>query len=89
MNKHFEDARYYLKRAGETAKAGVSQELEPLRERINDLIDREEESPEPGRFDEIREELTELQEKAEGETREAISNARERIDSYRAERNEP
>lgn len=86
MNKHFEDTRYYLKRAGETAKAGVSEEIEPIQERVNDLIDREEEAPEPGRFDEIRSELKELQQKAEGETREAIANARERIDNYRAER---
>ncbi len=86
MNKHFEDAKYYMKRAGETAKAGVSEELEPVRERVNTLIDREEEEPEPGRFDQVREELKELQEKAEGETREAIENARERIDNYRNER---
>lgn len=86
MNKHFEDARYYLKRAGETAKAGVSEELSPLRERVNDLIDQEEEEPETGRFEEVRAELKELQKKAEGETREAIADARERIDSYRDER---
>ena len=88
MNKHFEDAKYYLKRAGETAKAGVSEEIEPIRERVNDLIDREEEEPEPGRFDEVRADLKELQEKAEGETREAIEDARERIDNYRSERND-
>lgn len=86
MNKHFEDAKYYLKRAGETAKAGVSEEIEPIRSRVDDLIDREEEEPEPGRFDEIREELKELQQKAEGETREAIQDARDRIDNYRNER---
>jgi hypothetical protein len=86
MNKHFEDAKYYLKRAGETAKAGVSEELEPLRNRVDDLIDREEEEPEPGRFDEVREELKELQKKAEGETREAIEDARNRIETYRNER---
>ncbi len=88
MNKHFEDAKYYLKRAGETAKAGVSKELAPIRERVNELIDREEEEPEPGRFDEVREDLKELQEKAEGETREAIEKARERIDSYRDDRSD-
>ena len=86
MNKHFEDAKYYLKRAGETAKAGVSEELAPVRERVDDLIDREEDEPEPGRFDEVREELKELQEKAEGETREAIADARDRIDTYRNDR---
>ncbi len=88
MNKHFEDAKYYMKRAGKTAKEGVSEELEPLRERVNTLIDREEAEPEPGRFDQVREELNELQQKAEGETREAIANARERIDNYRSERND-
>jgi hypothetical protein len=88
MNKHFEDAKYYLKRAGETAKAGVSEELEPLRERVNELIDREEEEPEPGRFDEVRQDLKELQAKAEGETREAIADARQRIDSYRGDRSD-
>ena len=86
MNKHFEDAKYYLKRAGETAKAGVSEELSPVRERVDDLIDREEEEPEPGRFDEVREEFKTLQEKAEGETHEAIADARERIDRYRSDR---
>jgi uncharacterized protein YjbJ (UPF0337 family) len=86
MNKHFEDAKYYLKRAGETAKAGVSEELGPIRDRIDDLIDREQEEPEPGRFDEVREELKELQARAEGETREAIEDARDRIETYRSER---
>ena len=86
MNKHFEDAKYYLKRAGETAKAGVSEELEPVQTRVDDLIDREEEEPKPGRFDEVREDLKELQERAEGETRDAIADARRRIDNYRSER---
>jgi len=88
MNKHFEDAKYYLKRAGETAKAGVGEELEPLRERVDDLIDREEEEPEPGRFDGVREELETLQERAEGETREAIADAKARIEKYRSERDD-
>ena len=90
MNKHFEDARYYLKRAGETAKAGVSEELEPIQERVKELTNREEEAdePEPGRFDAVRQELKELSEKAEGETREAIDKARAKIDEYRKEKDE-
>ena len=88
MNKHFQDAKYYLKRAGETAKAGVSEELEPIRERVDELVDREEEEPEPGRVDEVRQDLKELQAKAEGETREAIADARQRIDSYRGDRSD-
>ncbi|MFT4909553.1 MAG: hypothetical protein ACI9TI_000713 [Natronomonas sp.] len=88
MNKHFEDAKYYLKRAGETAKAGISEELEPLKKRVDDLVDREQADPEPGRFDEVRAELEALQQRAEGETREAIADARERIDAYRSERDD-
>jgi hypothetical protein len=88
MNNHFEDARHHLKRAGETAKAGVSEELEPLREKAQNLMNREEDEPEPGRFEELKQELKELQEKAEGETREAIGNAREKLDTYRSQRAE-
>lgn len=82
MNKHFEDARYYMKRAGETAKAGVAEELEPVRERFQNLTGGDEE-PEAGRLEEVREDLAELAETAEGETREAIQNAREKIATYR------
>lgn len=87
MNKHFEDARYYLKRAGETAKAGVAEELEPMRERFQTLTGGEEE-PEPGRLDELRDDLTELAEKAEGEAKEAIEDAREKLGAYREEEQE-
>lgn len=86
MNEHFEDAKHHMKRAGKTAKAGLSEELAPLQERVDDLIAREEEEPEAGRFDEVREELKELQERAEGETREAIGEVRERIENYRRQR---
>ncbi|WP_336133829.1 DUF7553 family protein [Natronomonas amylolytica] len=88
MNKHFEDARHHLKRAAETAKAGLSEEFEPVREKAQDLMNREEEEPEPGRFEEVKQELKDLQEKAEGETREAIADAREKLDDYRSQRTE-
>ena len=85
MNKHFEDTRYYLKRAGETAKRGVAEELEPLQERVSKLVG-EEEEPEPTRTErvqaelqDIQEELHSVQERAEGEAREAIEQARERL----------
>lgn len=87
MNKHFEDARYYMKRAGETAKAGVAEELEPVRERFQNLTGQDEE-PEQGRLEEIRQDLAELAETAEGETKEAIQNAREKIDTYREKEQE-
>ncbi len=82
MNKHFEDARYYLTRAGKKAKQGVAEELEPVEEKFRELTGGDEE-PEPGRLDAIREELGEIEERAEGEAKEAVEKARERIHAYR------
>ncbi|MBV0901713.1 DUF7553 family protein [Haloarcula salina] len=82
MNKHFEDARYYLKRAGETATKGVKEELEPVEERFRELTGKEEE-PEPSRLDSVKADLKELQGKAEGEAEQAIADAREKIGAYR------
>ncbi|MFC6733230.1 MULTISPECIES: hypothetical protein [unclassified Haladaptatus] len=87
MNKHFEDTQYYLKRASETAKRGVTEELSPVQEKFRSITGREEE-PELSRIDEIREELRKLQDRAEGETREAIASARSRLDDYRSQRSE-
>jgi len=85
MNRHFEDTRYYLKRAGETAKRGIQEELDPLQERVQELTGDEEE-PEPGRIGKLREDLQQLGERAEGEAKEAIENAREKLDDYRTEK---
>jgi len=82
MNKHFEDARYYLKRAGETATRGVKEELEPVEERFRELTGKEEE-PEDDRLATVKGELKDLQAKAEGEAEQAIKDARERIENYR------
>ena len=78
MNKHFEDTRYYLKRAGETAKKGIGEELEPIQERVAELTG-EEEEPEPSRLEEVKSDLKELQGRAEGEAEKAIGKARERL----------
>lgn len=82
MNKHFEDARYYLTRAGKKAKQGVAEELEPVEEKFRELTGNDD-KPEPGRLDAIREELGEIEERAEGEAKEAVGKARGRIRSYR------
>jgi len=82
MNKHFEDALYYISRAGEHAKEGALEELGPLEERFRELTGREEE-PEPSRLEKLQGELEELEERAEGEAQTAIANARERIRRYR------
>jgi hypothetical protein len=82
MNKHFEDARYYLGRASEHAKEGVLEELSPLEERFKQLTGGEE-APEPGRLEKIQSELKELESRAEGDAKQAISDARDRIRTYR------
>ena len=83
MNKHFEDTRYYLKRAAETAKRGVAEELEPVRERVQEITGQEEEAVEPSRIDAVRDDLAELEAKAEGEEKAAIGDAREKLAAYR------
>lgn len=87
MNPYFEETRYHLKRATETATKGVRTELAPIEERFRELTGRKQE-PEPGRLATIRAELEALQARAEGETREAIAEARERLGRVRAPRAE-
>ncbi|ACM57926.1 DUF7553 family protein [Halorubrum lacusprofundi] len=84
MSKHFEDARYYLGRAAEHAKAGVKEELEPVEARVKDLVGIVDDGePEPSRLDRLQADLKKLEERAEGEAREAVAAARERIVEYR------
>jgi hypothetical protein len=82
MNKHFEDARYYLGRASEHAKEGVLEELGPIEQRFKQLTG-EEEEPEPSRIEKVQQELKELESRAEGDAKQAIRDARERIRKYR------
>lgn len=89
MAKHFEDAKYYMGRAVEHAKAGVKEELEPLEERVRALTGNEKaEEPEPGRLEKLQQELKELEERVEGETKEAVQNARGRLLAYRKDTDE-
>lgn len=85
MSKHFEDARYYLGRATDHAKEGVKEELRPIEERVRRLVGKEKE-PEPSRLEKIEDDLKRLSDQAEGETKEAVQDARQRIADYRAER---
>lgn len=60
MSKHFEDARYYLGRAAEHAKAGVKEELEPVEARVKDLVGIVDDGePEPSRLDRLQADLKE------------------------------
>ena len=87
MNKHFEDARYYLKRASETAGKGLKEELEPVEERFRELTGTDEE-PEPTRLEAVKEDLKGLQERAEGEAEAAIADARGKVGDYRGKEQE-
>ncbi|WP_178917468.1 hypothetical protein [Natronomonas gomsonensis] len=85
MNKHFQDTKYYLKRAGETTKAGVVEELKPVETKVRGFTARESE-PEPRRFDVVRTELVDFGERAEDRTRAAIRTGREKLGTRRRER---
>lgn len=84
MNKHFEDAQYYLGRAAEHAKAGMQEELAPLEERVRTLAGKEtEDEPEPTRLEKIQTELRDIEQRAEGESKKAVKKAREQLEKYR------
>jgi molecular chaperone GrpE (heat shock protein) len=87
MASHFEDARYYMNRAVEHAKAGVKEELEPLEERVRELTGQtQEDAPEPSRLEKLQQDLKELEARVEGEANEAVKNARGRLLAYREDR---
>ncbi|QLH79716.1 hypothetical protein HZS55_21545 [Halosimplex rubrum] len=77
MNRHFQDTLYYLKRAGETARKGVSEELAPVEKRVRGLTGRERE-PEPGRVEAVRERVAGEANAAVGDVREAVGRRRSR-----------
>ena len=85
MNTHFAETRYHLGRATETAIEGLKAELAPIEARLRALTGREAE-PAPGRLETVRAELAALRARAEGEIREAIAEARERLGAFRAQR---
>ena len=82
MNRHFDDARYYFGRGFKHLAAGVATELRPLKSRVRRLTGREAE-PEPKRLERVQRELREFEERAEGESKQALRDARERIRKYR------
>ena len=82
MNRHFEDSLYYLKRAGETATYGLSEEIEPVERKVREVTGYEKE-PEPTGVEAVRAELIELEARAEGKAREKVASARETFETYR------
>ena len=83
MNKHFEDAGYYLERATEHAKEGVREELEPVGERVRELTGQEPE-PEPTRREKVQNSVRELRARGEYEYRKTLLEIRERVRRLRS-----
>lgn len=82
MNKHFADTRYYLKRAGQTTKAGVAEELKPVETRVRELT-RREDDPDPRRIDVVRADVAAFGAKAESKARTAVRTGREKVETRR------
>ncbi|RBI63989.1 hypothetical protein DMJ13_05660 [halophilic archaeon] len=80
MNKHFEDAWYYMRRAGTHLGAGLREELAPVERRVRAWTGRDVE-PEPSRSERVRENVREVERKAQRRAKGAVRDARERIES--------
>ncbi|WP_152042128.1 DUF7553 family protein [Salinigranum salinum] len=77
MNKHFEDAWYYLGRAFDHLRIGLEEELAPLEAAMRERFGWEDEDDEQTRLDRFRSEIRKV------EDREPVRTARERIEGYR------
>jgi hypothetical protein len=77
MNKHFEDAWYYLGRAFDHLRLGLTEELEPLESAMRERFGWEDPSAEQTRLDRFRTGLRGV------DRTEPVRRARERLDEYR------
>ena len=77
MNKHFQDAWYYGKRAGKHLSRGLRQELDPVERRVRATLGREKEDP--SRVERLRAELKEREYEVERRARRAMRRARGRV----------
>jgi hypothetical protein len=83
MNRHFEDARYYLGRTVESAAKGAYYELRPVVGRAKEAVG-EEPEPEPEGFDAVKADVETMRDRAAHEVSATVDSARERIAAYRA-----
>ncbi|WP_132059835.1 DUF7553 family protein [Halorussus amylolyticus] len=77
MNKHFRDAWYYARRAGEHLARGAREELEPVERRVRAATGRERD--ETTRTEKWRDGLEATEAKAERRVRGAVRRARKRV----------
>ena len=78
MNRHFEDAWYYARRAGKHLSRGVREELEPVEERVRSATGREKEA-ERTRAQQWRARLKAREYEVERRARRAMRQARDRV----------
>jgi hypothetical protein len=84
MNRHFEDAWYYLRRAGEHLAVGLREEAAPVERRVRKALGRErEDEPEPTGRERIESELRTVPRRAGRGGKKAIRKAQGRIQRYR------
>ncbi|WP_226007014.1 DUF7553 family protein [Natrinema salinisoli] len=79
MNKHFTDSRYYLARAAEHARLGVTDALEGPTTRVRALLGRDDPDPEPSRLEGVLAEATALEHRAVVRTRGTVDSVQERL----------
>jgi hypothetical protein len=77
MNKHFEDAWYYGKRAGKHLTRGLREELAPVERRVRKATGREAEPT--TRAERWRAELKAAEDEAADRARRAVRKARRRV----------
>ena len=77
MNKHFEDAWYYGKRASKHLSRGLREELEPVEYRVRKAVGREKEDL--SRKERLRAELKEREYEVERRARRAARKVRRRV----------
>ncbi|MDF9746235.1 DUF7553 family protein [Natrinema salsiterrestre] len=79
MNKHFTDSRYYLARAAEHARLGVTDALEAPTTRVRALFGRDDPDPEPSRLEGAVADATALERRAVAHTRGAVDSVQKRL----------
>lgn len=77
MNKHFEDAWYYGKRASKHLTRGLREELEPVEYRVRKAMGREKEDL--SRAERLRAGLKEREYEVERRARRAVRRARRKV----------
>lgn len=79
MNKHFEDAWYYARRAGKHLTRGLREELTPVERRLRKATGREKEEKAMSRREKWRTELKKTEDEAADRARKAVRKARRRV----------